>query len=175
MKPHTVHPDAVFGRLALLPLCNAQGSDPNEIEKLKAKLVDQQKQIDSLVQALKDEQKLIQGLASLPRRKTAGCWLPPSPMLIALPAAPAATPKFAPPQKQNADAPASPLQLQLGNVTIMPVGFMDLTADLERQERRDRFGSNFGGVPYNNVATGNLSEFRFSPQNSRLGFRAEGD
>ena len=36
-------------------------------------------------------------------------------------------------------------------------------------------GSNFGGVPYNNVANGNLSEFHFSQQNSRLGFRIDGD
>ncbi len=36
-------------------------------------------------------------------------------------------------------------------------------------------GSNFGSVPYNNVANGNLSEFHFSQQNSRLGFRIDGD
>ena len=34
-------------------------------------------------------------------------------------------------------------------------------------------GSNFGSVPYNNAATSKLSEFRFSPQNSRIGFRIE--
>ena len=36
-------------------------------------------------------------------------------------------------------------------------------------------GSNFGSVPYNNTVAGNLSEFHFSQQNSRLGFRADGD
>ena len=36
-------------------------------------------------------------------------------------------------------------------------------------------GSNFGSVPYNNVANGNLSEFHFSQQNSRIGFRIDGD
>ena len=36
-------------------------------------------------------------------------------------------------------------------------------------------GSNFGSIPYNNTANGNLSEFRFSPQNSRIGFRIDGD
>src|ERR1035438_4079624 len=36
-------------------------------------------------------------------------------------------------------------------------------------------GSNFGNVPYNNAATSKLSEFRFSPQNSRIGFRVDGN
>jgi len=36
-------------------------------------------------------------------------------------------------------------------------------------------GSNFGSVPYNNVANGNLSESKYTVQNSRLGLRADGD
>src|SRR6202011_2991698 len=36
-------------------------------------------------------------------------------------------------------------------------------------------GSNFGSVPFNNTVNGNLSEFRFTPQNSRIGFRFDGD
>ena len=46
---------------------------------------------------------------------------------------------------------------------------------VERQERRRVIGSSFGSVPYNNAATSKLSEFRFSPQNSRIGFRVDGD
>jgi hypothetical protein len=41
---------------------------------------------------------------------------------------------------------------------------------------RDRaWVPNFGSFPYNNTANGNLPEFRFSPQNSRIGFRIDGD
>jgi hypothetical protein len=36
-------------------------------------------------------------------------------------------------------------------------------------------GSNFGSVPYNNTVNGNLSDSRFSIQNSRLGLRVDGD
>jgi hypothetical protein len=36
-------------------------------------------------------------------------------------------------------------------------------------------GSNFGSIPYNNAVNGNLSEFHFSQQNSRIGFRVDGD
>jgi hypothetical protein len=74
-----------------------------------------------------------------------------------------------------AAAPSNPLQIQIGNVTIMPVGFMDLTAVWKDKNAGGSLGSNFGSVPYNNAATSKLSEFRFSPQNSRLGFRIDGD
>ena len=36
-------------------------------------------------------------------------------------------------------------------------------------------GSNFASIPYNTAATSKLSEYRFSPQNSRIGFRVDGD
>ena len=36
-------------------------------------------------------------------------------------------------------------------------------------------GSNFGSIPFNNTVNGNLSEFHFSTQNSRIGFRIDGD
>jgi hypothetical protein len=82
------------------------------------------------------------------------------------PPAPAAT---------AAAEPSAPLQLKIGDTTIMPVGFMDLTADWKDKNAGGSLGSNFGSVPFNNAATAKLSEFRFSPQNSRIGFRVDGD
>jgi hypothetical protein len=73
-----------------------------------------------------------------------------------------------------ADAP-SPLQLQLGNITIMPVGFLDLTASWKDKNAGGSLGSNFASVPYNTATTSKLGEFKFSPQNSRIGFRIDGD
>jgi hypothetical protein len=52
---------------------------------------------------------------------------------------------------------------------------MDLTAVWRDKNAGSGIGSNFGGVPYINGVPGNLSEFRFSPQNSRIGFRADGE
>lgn len=57
----------------------------------------------------------------------------------------------------------------------MPVGFMDLTADWKDKNAGGTLGSNFGNIPYNNAVTSRLSEFRFSPQNSRRGFRVDGN
>ena len=68
-----------------------------------------------------------------------------------------------------------PTFLRLGNVCIVPIGFMDLTPFWRDKNAASSMGSNFGSVPYNNAANGNLSEFHFSEQNSRLGFRVDGD
>lgn len=68
-----------------------------------------------------------------------------------------------------------PTFLRLGSVCIVPIGFMDLTPFWRDKNAASSMGSNFGSVPYNNVANGNLSEFHFSAQNSRIGFRVDGD
>ena len=68
-----------------------------------------------------------------------------------------------------------PTFLRLGSVCLVPVGFMDFTPFWRDKNAGSSMGSNFGGVPYNNVAAGNLSEFHFSEQNSRIGFRIDGD
>jgi hypothetical protein len=68
-----------------------------------------------------------------------------------------------------------PTFLRIGNVCIVPIGFMDLVPLWRDKNAGSSMGSNFGSVPYNNTANGNLSEFRFSSQNSRIGFRIDGD
>ena len=172
---------------ASFPVCRAQGSDPNEIEKLKAKLAEQQKQINSLVQALKDQQATLDGMskpAAAPAAPAAapqgGALMASSTPMLAPPAAvPAAAPKLSPPapapQAAAADQPA-PLQLKLGNISITPVGFLDATAVWRSKAAGSGIGSNFGSIPFDNaVPGGKLNEFRFSPQNSRVGFRIDGN
>jgi hypothetical protein len=70
---------------------------------------------------------------------------------------------------------ASPTFIRLGNTCIIPIGFMDLTPFWRDKNAASSMGSNFGSVPYNNTVNGNLSEFHFSSQNSRIGFRVDGD
>ncbi len=52
---------------------------------------------------------------------------------------------------------------------------MDLTAVWRDKNAGSSLGSNFGSVPYNNTTNAKNSEFRFTPQNSRIGFRVDGD
>ena len=119
---------------ASLPGLQAQGSDPNEIEKLKTKLAEQQKQMDSLVKALKDQQATLDGM-SKPAPPAAPAAAPQGGALMA-----SSTPMLAPPAARSgpqaessgsaAGSSSRParLQLKLGNISITPVGFLDATA-----------------------------------------------
>lgn len=69
----------------------------------------------------------------------------------------------------------SPTYLRLGNTCVVPIGFMDLTGVWRDKNAASSIGSNFGSVPLNNAVGAKNSEFRFSPQNSRIGFRVDGD
>ncbi len=99
--------------------------------------------------------------------------------MLAPAAVPAATPKLSPPapapQAAAADQPA-PLQLKFGNISITPVGFLDAAGVWRSKAAGSGIGSNFGSIPFDNaVPGGKLNEFRFSPQNSRVGFRVDGN
>ncbi len=173
----------------------AQSPDA-EIAQLKAALAEQQKQLQSLQQALQNQQQLIDkvsgtssGTPSGPaQRNNLGNVasltpvLPapaPMPVSIAMPT-PVPRPQGANsggsnPCEAGPDGNAVPAYLRLGSVCIVPIGFMDLTPVWRDKNAGSSMGSNFGSVPYNNTANGNLSEFRFSIQNSRLGLRVDGD
>jgi flagellar motor protein MotB len=70
---------------------------------------------------------------------------------------------------------ASPLQFRIGTAYITPVGFMDFTTVFRSKDGGSGIGTNFANIPYGvpNVFQSNLSEFRFSMQNSRVGFRVD--
>ncbi|MFB3920145.1 MAG: hypothetical protein ACE145_00400 [Terriglobia bacterium] len=68
---------------------------------------------------------------------------------------------------------AAPLQLHVGTATITPVGFMDFTSVWRSNDGGSGIGTNFASIPYGNTFQTNLSEFRLSMQNSRIGFRAD--
>ena len=161
---------------------------PADIANLKAQLDRQQKEIEQLLAALAAQRKMLDqaGMATpaadrVPQHITPADRLIASTSPMALPpAAPAPVPAaMASPAQAPAAAAApaesSPLQLKLGNVTIMPVGFMDFTTFWRDKDAASSMGSNFGSVPYNNAVQGNLSEFHFSNQNSRIGFRVDGN
>ncbi len=150
-----------------------------DIDKLRKQIADQQKQIDTMQKMLAEQQRLLDSasgepaeVAAQPRpvRAPLGEVASTSPMIPA-----AAAPMSQPAAPKKSDEKASPLQFGIGNTTIMPVGFMDLTSVWRDKDAGSSIGSNFGSIPYNNVTAAHLSEFRFSPQNSRLGFRVDGD
>jgi hypothetical protein len=165
----------------------------NDVAALKALLAEQQKQIDALKSAMEEQKKLIEKATAvtparngqdnfaLPRNKALGEVASTTPILP--PIAPVTTPVINAGQKDAStnpceagpDANAVPPYIRLGSVCLTPIGFMDATFVWRDKNAASGIGSNFGSVPYNNTVNGRLSEDRFSPQNSRIGFRIDGD
>jgi hypothetical protein len=176
--------------LGQTPAPAVQSTD-NDVATLKAQLAEQQKQIDALKSAIEEEKKLIERAASvappqdgfaLPRNKALGDVASTTPIIPSI--APVAAPVVAGGQKTivpgnpcegGPDSNAVPPYLRLGSVCITPIGFVDATFVYRDKNAASGIGTNFGSVPYNNVAAGKLSESRFSIQNSRIGFRVDGD
>jgi hypothetical protein len=174
----------------------AQSTNNNDVAALKALLVEQQKQIDALKSAMEEQKKLIQRATTstptqpgqdtfaLPRSKALGDVASTTPMIP--PVAPAVAPAIAPVvdggQKTTSTNPCedvpngpTPAFIRLGSTCLTPIGFMDLTSLWRDKNAASSIGTNFGSIPYNNTVNGKISEFRFSPQNSRIGFRFDGD
>lgn len=62
----------------------------------------------------------------------------------------------------------SPLSVKIGGATFTPGGFLDFTTFGRSTNLGSGIGSSFGSAPYSNTIAGQLSETRFSMQNSRL-------
>ncbi|HEV2424983.1 MAG TPA: hypothetical protein VGZ29_09160 [Terriglobia bacterium] len=62
----------------------------------------------------------------------------------------------------------SPLSVKIGGAEFTPGGFMDFTVFGRSTNLGSGIGSSFGSAPYSNTSAGQLSETRFTMQNSRL-------
>ncbi len=164
----------------------------SEIEELKRMLLDQQKQISEQQKQIEELRGLVREQGRLMSRVSASTGpgvpavagpVPGSPASNAIasvapvlpPAASVAPPVLPQPQAKEESAENSPLQFRLGSAYFTPVGFMDFTAAIRDTAPGSGIGTNFGNFPYRTAANvpGNLSEFRFSPQNSRVGMRVD--
>ena len=90
---------------------------------------------------------------------------------------PAAVPSATPAPARKEEDKASPLQFHIGTATITPVAFMDFTSVYRNHDTNGSIGTNFGSIPYTSTTAyaPNLSEFRLSSENSRIGFRVDAD
>jgi hypothetical protein len=64
---------------------------------------------------------------------------------------------------------SSPLSVRIGDTEFTPSGFMDLTEVFRSTNLGSGIGTAFGSIPYSNTTAGQLTETRFSMQNSRIG------
>jgi hypothetical protein len=78
----------------------------------------------------------------------------------------------------STSSPSSPLEIHIGDADLLIGGFMDATAVMRSTNPGTGIGSSFGSIPFTTTPTGapnptgNLSETRFSAQNSRLTLQA---
>jgi len=121
--------------------------------------------------------------APAPRANSGGIasLTPVVPAPFAIPAVPVPAPRKTttengnPCEANEESGNAVPPYLRLGSTCVIPVGFMDLTGVWRSTNAGSGIGTNFASVPFNNTPAGHNSEFRFSPQNSRLGVRIDGE
>jgi len=174
----------------------------SDLDSLKARISEQQAQIKKLQQAVDEQQKLLeralQTAAAQPLAQPASKTGDGTPLATASTANVAAPVRLVPavggfpnplpvanpsPQQTNRGSSQNPCEgdnpsptfIRLGSTCIVPIGFMDLTALWRDKNAGSSIGTNFGSIPYNNTTNAKNSEFRFSPQNSRIGFRIDGD
>ena len=154
-----------------------------EFAELKAELQAQQKQIEMLRLAVRDQEKLLERYSqsassaqpaakpdvySLPQAAKLGEIASTTPMIPVATAAPALS--------QGAGGEktaASPLFFNIGTATFTPLGFIDVTSVFRSTNTGAGIGSGFGSIPYSNGTPGQTTENRLSLQNSRLGLRVD--
>ena len=80
--------------------------------------------------------------------------------------------------QQQQPPPTSPLAIHVGDADLLIGGFLDMMSVTRSTNTGNGIATNFGGIPFKTTATGapnltgNLSETRFSAQNSRLTLQA---
>ena len=155
------------------PAPPAAASNPrSEIEELKRMVLDQQRQIDELKRLVMQQAEA--GSAPKPVQFVTAANVgaaPATPVAPVNPVVPAAI--SASSASQQGGEPASPLQIKIGDATITPVGFMDITNTFRSTNAGTSLQTNFGSFPYNNTVAGRLTEDKWSAENARLGLRVD--
>jgi hypothetical protein len=74
--------------------------------------------------------------------------------------------------EQEAEKPKeSPLSFHIGGAEFTPGGFVDLTAFWRSTNPGTGYGTNFFSIPFHNTIPGQLTETRFTAENSRISLK----
>lgn len=163
----------------------AKAGSADEVSLLKQQIALQQQQISQLQTAMTEMKKRMDRAdqskqtavaapaqpASLGQVASLTPVIPKAPEASApaAPAIPAAPVGFYNNGASQADEQGeSPLSIKIGGAQFTPGGFMDFTVFGRSTELGSGVGSSFGSIPYSNTTPGNLSETRFTMQNSRI-------
>src|ERR1700723_987582 len=76
-------------------------------------------------------------------------------------------------QKQPGDQPLPLGAIKLGEAVLTPGGFVDFENIFRTTNTQSNIATNFAAIPFSNTALGSTTEFRTTPQFSRLNFKIE--
>ncbi len=74
--------------------------------------------------------------------------------------------------QQSGGTPTSPLAIHVGDADLLIGGFMDAMVVTRSTATGNGIATSFGTIPFGNTPQGNLSETKFSAQNSRITLQA---
>ncbi len=167
---------------------NKENSASNEeVKALQSKLAEQQAQIEKLTRAVDLLTRRLNDASQPAEPNNSGSVGQVSSLTPVIAASAASAPQpgltvVATPNPPSSAGPSpqsdenDPLQFRIGNAYVTPVGFMDFTSVWRSHDGGSGIGTNFASIPYGSSSfQGNLSEFRLSMQNSRIGFRVDAD
>ncbi len=164
--------------LSLLAVSGSAGaSGPprgRDIEVLKAQVSAQQSQIDELRRQLDEQRRLLESLAGV-RAVTPAAPALPSTRTGADSRLPADAPasRAAMPLAQAPPTESGPLNFRIGSVAFTPSGYMEFAAVIRDRTVGSGIATNYGSIPFADTVNGQLREYRFSAQTSRLGLRMD--
>jgi hypothetical protein len=164
-------------------------ANSDDLKQLRERIAQQEEQIKRLQKAVNEQRALLErSLQNSSATQASGTKSTPdgTPVVTSsanstsapvqlVPAVNVAHPKIAAASRagQHPETTPSPLSISIGNTTFTPLGFVDFTLYGRSTNLGSGIGTNFGSIPYNNSATGHVSETNFSTQNSRVGFRVD--
>lgn len=147
----------------------AQGAPAaDEVTRLREQIAAQQKQLDEQRKQLEAQQKALDAQQqALDRLLAAPAKAEPAAAAKAPAAAPAAQAAAAP-QVDTNGKPFSPLSFRIGGAEFTPGGFLDTSLAFRSTNVGTGVATQFNSIPFNNTQAGELTETRFSAQNSRV-------
>ena len=142
-----------------------------DIELLKTQLAQQQKHIERLEHMLDEQKQMLEQVLHLSASGNANDARSAG---IDAAVTELEPPAIKPPATSvKAEEETAPLALKLGKVYISPAGFFDFSTYIRDRNVGSGLGTNFGGIPFSNSTSGQLSEFRSTMQSSRLALRLD--
>src|SRR6185295_1186304 len=166
---------------AVRPISDRSAASAEEVDRLRAQLAAQQAQIDELRALLHAQTTLVEGMLHVTTAAPPAVRLQPAAAVSVPggsdPAPVPATVVAAAPSRagggQADEGKPAPLSWRIGATDITPIGFVDLTAIMRDGNVGSGIATNFAAIPFGNTVNGQLRDYRFSAQNSRLGLRLD--